>query len=259
MSTSKKPKKKAAKKPDHQLSDKILASNYFSDRQKQNRKLGRRGNRLKPKRQAGGLGRRLRQFFARSRQRRAVRRDEKIRKQAAYLSRLPETRFRRLLHKLHPLKILRFIFSLRGLFLGIKIAVVLSVFGAAGAAGLYLHYRRDVPTSISSLQSCIEGQTTKYYDRTGDTLLWASKSDFDCQPVQLENVSPHLINALITTEDKDFYDHGGFEIQAILRASWNNLRNERTQGGSTITQQYIKNAILQDHSRTFDRKSGRSS
>ncbi|MYB39717.1 penicillin-binding protein [Candidatus Saccharibacteria bacterium] len=262
MSASKQPgkkrppakkKKKAAKKPDRQLSDKILASNYFSDRQKQNRKLNRRGLKIKPRR-GGGFGWRLRQFFTGFKQRRAVRRDQKIRKQADYLSSLPETRFRRLLHNLHPLKILRFIFSVRGLILGVKIAVVMAVLGTAGLTVLYLYYRRDVPTSIANLQSCVEGQTTKYYDRTGETLLWASKSDFDCQPVQLEEVSHHLINALITTEDRDFYDHGGFEVEAILRATWNNLRNERTQGGSTITQQYIKNAILQDHSRTFERK-----
>ena len=254
MSSSKQPsqrrprakKKPGAGKPERQLSDKILASNYFSDRQKQNRKLKRPAD--------GGLAWRAGRFFAGLGRKLAARRDRRIRRQAAYLSSLPETRFRRLLHKLHPLKILRFIFSVRGLLLGLKIAVVAAVVAAAAGAGLYLYYRRDVPASIASLQSCVEGQTTKYYDRTGETLLWASKSDFDCQPVQLEEVSHHLVNALITAEDRDFYDHGGFEVEAILRAGWNNLRNEKTQGGSTITQQYIKNAILQDRSRTFDRK-----
>ena len=136
----------------------------------------------------------------------------------------------------------------------VKILIIFSVLAITGMAALYLHYRRDVPTSIASLQSCIEGQTTKYYDKTGQILLWASKSDFDCQPIQLEEVSPHLVDALIVVEDNDFYNHHGFQVRAIVRATVNNLLNKETQGGSTITQQYIKNAILQDSSRTFDRK-----
>ena len=239
------------------MSEKILASNYFSDRQKQNRKLRRRRPRSPKQRipaAGGSLTDKLRRLLADLKNRRAIKKDLKIRKQADYLSSLPETRFRRLLHKLRPKKVLGFIFSIRGLVLGIKIAVVIGILGTTAVAVLYLHYRRDVPTSIANLQSCVEGQTTKYYDRTGEVLLWASKSDFDCQPVQLEDVSHHLINALITVEDKDFYSHSGFEIQAIVRAGINNLLNRKTQGGSTITQQYIKNAILQDRSRTFDRK-----
>ena len=269
MPTSKKktPKKKApkttVKKPAGQkLSEKVLASNYFSDQQEQNKKIHKNKPRpKKPKKRKKGLkgfkhriAGRLKRGLSHFRRERARKKDLKIKKQAAYLSNLPDTRLRRFSHKLHPKKIFGFIFSLRGLIFGVKIAVILAILGATVLAVLYLNYRRDVPTSIASLQSCIEGQTTKYYDRTGEILLWSSKSDFDCHPIQLHEVSRHLIDALITTEDKDFYNHRGFEIKAILRASYNNIRKKKTQGGSTITQQYIKNAILQDSSRTFDRK-----
>lgn len=255
----KKPAAKGAKKrPERQLSEKVLASNYFSDQQKLNRKI----QQSRTKRGLFGRLNRFRHDFIRDfsrgvakiKRRQTLKTDRKIRKQAAYLSDLPETRLRRFFHKLHPKKVLRFIFSLRGLLLGFKIIIFFSLLGATALAGIYLYYRQGVPASIANLQSCIEGQTTKYYDRTGKVLLWASKSDFDCRPVKLENVSQHLIDALLITEDRDFYDHSGVKIRAIVRAVVHNFRNETTQGGSTITQQYVKNAVLQDHSRTVERK-----
>ena len=61
--------------------------------------------------------------------------------------------------------------------------------------------------------------------------------------------------AVIASEDKDFYEHGGISVKGILRAAWANLTGgEIQQGGSTIAQQYIKNAVLQDPERTITRK-----
>ena len=249
-------------KPKQQLSEKILASNYFSDRQKQNKKIEKKkpkaskktGKKKTLSKKKSNIMTRLSQNMKHVKKKKALKKDLKIRKQAIYLSNLPETRWKRFFYKLRPGKILRFIFSIRGLILGIKIMIILFILSATGLAVLYLHYRRDVPTSIASLQSCIEGQTTKYYDKTGRTLLWSSKSDFDCQPTKLTEVSQYLVDALIVTEDRDFYEHRGFKVEAIVRATVNNLLNRPTQGGSTLTQQYIKNAILQDSSRTYDRK-----
>jgi penicillin-binding protein 1A len=61
--------------------------------------------------------------------------------------------------------------------------------------------------------------------------------------------------AVVAAEDKDFYEHGGISLKGILRAAWANLTGgEIQQGGSTIAQQYIKNAVLQDPERTITRK-----
>ena len=61
--------------------------------------------------------------------------------------------------------------------------------------------------------------------------------------------------AVIASEDRDFYEHGGISPRGILRAAWANLTGgEVQQGGSTITQQYVKQAVLQDPSRTISRK-----
>ena len=65
----------------------------------------------------------------------------------------------------------------------------------------------------------------------------------------------HVRQAVVAAEDRDFYDHNGVSIRGIARAAWANVtRGEITQGGSTITQQYIKNAVLRDPSRTITRK-----
>ncbi|MGH2753005.1 MAG: transglycosylase domain-containing protein [Actinomycetota bacterium] len=62
-------------------------------------------------------------------------------------------------------------------------------------------------------------------------------------------------DAVIAAEDRDFYDHNGVSVRGIIRAAWANLTGgEVQQGGSTITQQYIKNAVLHDPSRTVTRK-----
>ena len=61
--------------------------------------------------------------------------------------------------------------------------------------------------------------------------------------------------AVVAAEDKDFYEHGGISLRGILRAAWANLTGGKIeQGGSTIAQQYIKNAVLQDPERTITRK-----
>ncbi len=72
--------------------------------------------------------------------------------------------------------------------------------------------------------------------------------------VPLEDISQDTINALIAAEDKDFYDHEGFSITGIIRAFYGNLLNrEITSGGSTITQQLVKNTLLTER-QTFMRK-----
>lgn len=63
--------------------------------------------------------------------------------------------------------------------------------------------------------------------------------------VHLDDVPQHLIDALIATEDRDFYDHMGISVKGIARALWHNVTSDgATQGGSTLTQQLVKNYFL---------------
>jgi penicillin-binding protein 1A len=73
-------------------------------------------------------------------------------------------------------------------------------------------------------------------------------------PVTLDEVPQDVINAVLATEDADFYEHGGVDHTAIARAFVTNIRGGGIeQGGSTITQQYVKNAFLDD-AQTYQRK-----
>jgi len=91
-------------------------------------------------------------------------------------------------------------------------------------------------------------QSTKLYDRTGEVLLYEFNSgDIQRTIVPYENISRHIKNASIAIEDAEFYEHKGIKPTAILRAILVNFRiipGIVGQGGSTITQQVVKNSLL---------------
>lgn len=86
-------------------------------------------------------------------------------------------------------------------------------------------------------------QTTKIYDRNG-ILLHQIYAGEDRTIVPLEKIPQNLRNATIAIEDKNFYQHPGFDISAIARATRENISGRSFQGASTITQQLIKSSLL---------------
>jgi len=88
-------------------------------------------------------------------------------------------------------------------------------------------------------------QSTKIYDRTGKILLWDIHHDIRRTVVPFDKISRNLKNATVAIEDSNFYNHNGIDFKAIARAFLSNLRGKNSiQGGSTISQQLIKNAFL---------------
>ncbi|MEO0438300.1 MAG: transglycosylase domain-containing protein [Pseudomonadota bacterium] len=82
------------------------------------------------------------------------------------------------------------------------------------------------------------------YDRYGQ-LLYRYFEEEDRIPIALDAVPDHLINAVLAIEDREFFEHSGFSLSGIVRAMRNNIeRGELVEGGSTITQQLVKNRIL---------------
>lgn len=100
----------------------------------------------------------------------------------------------------------------------------------------------DLP-SLSDLSVNTIPKTTKIYDRNG-TLLYEIYANQNRTIVKLSDVPPDLIHATVAIEDKDFYNHPGFDVRGMLRAFITNVRKRGFQGGSTITQQLIKSAYL---------------
>ena len=85
----------------------------------------------------------------------------------------------------------------------------------------------------------------KIYDRTGEILLYDIHRDTRRTDIAYQDMGVNIKNATVAIEDSEFYNHGGIRITAIFRAILANFFGTgRTQGGSTITQQLVKNTLL---------------
>lgn len=88
-------------------------------------------------------------------------------------------------------------------------------------------------------------QSTKIYDRTGEILLYDVFQNIKRTVVPFEDISPDIKSAVLAIEDAGFYKHNGIKISSIVRAVFANLTGLGfNQGGSTITQQVVKNSLL---------------
>lgn len=94
--------------------------------------------------------------------------------------------------------------------------------------------------------------STKIYDRNG-ILLYKIYKDKNRSLVSLQDISENVINATLAAEDAEFFTHPGISIRGITRALIKNLREGKLSGGSTITQQLVKNALLTPE-KTISRK-----
>lgn len=101
-----------------------------------------------------------------------------------------------------------------------------------------------IPDLRSFEQRKVE-QSTKIFDRTGSVLLYDVHEDVQRTIVPFDRISRHVKNATVAIEDAEFYEHHGIKPTAILRAILANITSlGYSQGGSTITQQVVKNSIL---------------
>jgi len=88
-------------------------------------------------------------------------------------------------------------------------------------------------------------QSTKIYDRTGEVLLFEINKDKKRTIMPFASISRYIKNATVAIEDAEFYQHGGIKFSSIIRAVLSNIISLNAgQGGSTITQQVIKNSLL---------------
>ncbi|HEY6463946.1 MAG TPA: biosynthetic peptidoglycan transglycosylase, partial [Polyangiaceae bacterium] len=91
------------------------------------------------------------------------------------------------------------------------------------------------------------------YASDGHTILAVLRGSQSRVLVPSSAISPWIKQAIVATEDKRFYQHRGIDIRGMGRALWNDVRGRPVQGGSTITQQFVKNALTGDE-RTVTRK-----
>jgi 1A family penicillin-binding protein len=118
----------------------------------------------------------------------------------------------------------------------------------AGATG---YYYSQLPPLAQMLDGRATGSVT-LLDRHGSVFAWRGEQYGGA--LRADDVSPHLVHAVIAAEDRRFWDHVGIDPRGIARAMLANLRAGRiVQGGSTLTQQVAKNVFL-DAERSFERK-----
>ena len=121
-------------------------------------------------------------------------------------------------------------------------------------AAMFAWYSKDLPTP-SKIASRTATQSTKIYDRTGEILLYET-GEQKRTIVKSDQISDNLKEATISVEDANFYNHHGFDTKAIVSAVLARVihtKRSATGGASTITQQYVKNALL-DSNRSMTRK-----
>lgn len=149
----------------------------------------------------------------------------------------------------------------------ILIGIAIVILGFLFTLGFIAFISRDLPNPNSLTERAIS-QTTKIYDRTGEHLLYEIFGDENRTLKTLqegfcgageeldlnENGIPiYAVYATIAAEDRSFCEHNGFDIKGILRSVLRNVLGGSKVGGSTLTQQLVKNAILSNE-KTYTRK-----
>lgn len=125
---------------------------------------------------------------------------------------------------------------------------------------VWRYYAQQLPPADAIVDVQADAfETTILYDRLGRTKIYEVIDPLggDRQYVFLSEVPEHFLQATIAIEDASFYDNPGFDIQGMFRALWSNVTSDQLQGGSTITQQLVKNVLIPINERTdlsLDRK-----
>lgn len=113
-----------------------------------------------------------------------------------------------------------------------------------GSIGLWILFLTVKIPSIENFSERRVAQSTKIYDRSGEVLLWEIHGEERRTVVPFEKISNNIKNATIAIEDDSFYDHRGVRPLSILRAFFVDVLQGKRHGGSTITQQLVKNTLL---------------
>ena len=145
-----------------------------------------------------------------------------------------------------------YFFEFRFRLISIKFIFLLLLFGIGYVASLfYITILRELPSG-DNLYKYDPNLTTRIYDRKGN-LLYSLYYDEDRSPVALSEIPENLKEAILAMEDEEFYSHHGLSYKGIIRAAKKTFIEDDIEGGSTITQQLVKNLLLTSD-RTYERK-----
>lgn len=199
-----------------------------------------------------GVGKRVRKsrnisVYSNLVHKRKTKKDAAARKKAEYLASLPKHPVKRVLYRMHPKRFWGYWFSKKGGLMALKIVGVAVLLGVLSVGALFAYFRKDLDAiRPGELAKRVQTTVTKYMDRNGN-LLWEDKGDGDyTQAVEFDQISQYLKDATIAIEDREFYEHSGISVTGLTRAVFNNTSGGGTQGGSTLTQQLVKQVFFED-------------
>ena len=191
-------------------------------------------------------------FFERRRYKRKLRRDREARRRAEDLATLPKEPVKRFFAHLHPKRVFRYWFSLRGLKKIGKFILACILLGIIGVGGLFLYYKKDI-ADIKLDDIVISDTVNTYLDRNGKVLWEDTGTENYRLVVGSDEMSDYVRWATIALEDKNFYSHPGVDFSGLMRAVIATLSGKSVQGGSTLTQQLIKQVYFADEAQTENR------
>lgn len=131
----------------------------------------------------------------------------------------------------------------------LRLAIFLFLAGGIFLVSIFAWYSKDLPDPNRIIERDV-AQSTKIYDRTGEQLLYEIHGTERRTVIELSSIPQYAIDATIAVEDKNFFKHKGLSLHNILKAmalevlNKIGLYNKTVPGGSTLTQQFIKNAVL---------------
>ena len=126
-----------------------------------------------------------------------------------------------------------------------KLIVCLFILCMFGGGGIFLWISTFKIPDLNTISDRRISESTKIYDKVGEILLYDLHKDVKRTIIPFNEISSYIKNAVVAIEDSQFYQHKGIQIDAILRSIKTNLLAlDYSQGGSTITQQVVKNSIL---------------
>ena len=141
----------------------------------------------------------------------------------------------------------------RKLLLAFGVLVGLTAIPVVGVGIWVLSVRADTPP-LDQLKPVKEGANSVVFAADGGRLGYI-QSDTIRHPVSAGKIPQVLDHATVAIEDEHFYEHGGIDYGAIVRAGWEDLKaGAAVQGGSTITQQLVRNLYIADPEETIERK-----
>lgn len=181
-----------------------------------------------------------------------AKKEANARRRAEELAKLPKEPVKRFFARLHPKRVFKWWFSWRGQKAILKFIAACILIGIIFIGGLFLYYKKDLE-EIRLDEMTISETVNTYLDRNGE-LLWKDTGNEDYRlVVSGDDISEYMYQATVAIEDRNFYGHHGVDFVALIRATMSTLGGRGVQGGSTLTQQLIKQVYFSDEAASADR------